>query len=109
MVFGFAGMIDFHRWVAALPDDHPLFRSTSGSAKIGISNVALGVTTVTVTASVSALSPVAGGPAEAMGLTMRGLNSVGMHPDGRRLLFGASDATPKEVWALENFLPKPAR
>jgi Tol biopolymer transport system component len=49
--------------------------------------------------------PASGGAAEQVGLTMRGLTSVQVQPDAHRLFFGANDAGPREIWALENFLP----
>jgi hypothetical protein len=52
--------------------------------------------------------PVAGGPAEEIGLVMRGIKPS-VHPDGRRIVFGANDGGSPEVWALENFLPAPVR
>ena len=51
--------------------------------------------------------PVAGGPSEPTGISMRGINGVQVHPDGRRIFFEANDSGPSEIWELENFLPKP--
>ena len=51
--------------------------------------------------------PVAGGKAEPTGISMRGINGVQVHPDGRRIFFEANDSGPSELWELENFLPKP--
>ena len=52
--------------------------------------------------------PVAGGPAEQMmGLPMPGrIGFPQVHPDGRRIFFSLNEASPSELWALENFLPK---
>lgn len=53
--------------------------------------------------------PASGGQAEQTGLSMPGLNSVQVHPDGKRIFFVSNDTGPTEVWALENFLPKAGR
>jgi Tol biopolymer transport system component len=54
--------------------------------------------------------PAAGGQAEPLGISFRGkIKSPDIHPDGRRIVFGASDNSAGEVWALENFLPEFAR
>ncbi len=51
--------------------------------------------------------PVAGGQPEQLGLSMMArLKSPQVHPDGRRIFFGAAENGPNEVWSLENFLPK---
>ena len=50
--------------------------------------------------------PVAGGPAERVGITIKGrIKSPFLHPDGKRLFFTMVAADDAEVWALENFLP----
>jgi Tol biopolymer transport system component len=48
--------------------------------------------------------PVSGGPVEQMGLSMPGIQSLSVQPDGRRIYFSAN--SPDEVWALENILTK---
>lgn len=54
--------------------------------------------------------PVAGGPAEPLGISFRSqIKSPAIHPGGRRMIFGASDNSDGEVWTLENFLPELAR
>ena len=53
--------------------------------------------------------PLAGGQAENVGLSMDRIRALRMHPDGRRLAFDSVVDPLSEVWALENFLPKPAR
>jgi hypothetical protein len=51
--------------------------------------------------------PVSGGPAEQMGVSMPGtIVFPHIHPDGRRIFFSINGASPSELWALENFLPK---
>ena len=51
-------------------------------------------------------APVAGGPAEKMGITMAArIKSPSIHPDGRRIVFGTMHADSGEIWAMENFLP----
>jgi Tol biopolymer transport system component len=49
--------------------------------------------------------PVAGGPAEQVGLSIPGLSSPQIRPGGRRIFFVSNDSGPRQVWALENFLP----
>lgn len=45
-----------------------------------------------------------GGEPRKLGLNMKGLREIQLHPDGKRLAFTAGE--PKaELWALENFLP----
>jgi Tol biopolymer transport system component len=52
--------------------------------------------------------PVSGGPAEQMGVSMPGLSTPQIHPDGRRIFFASNDAGASEIWTLENFLPNTA-
>ncbi len=48
--------------------------------------------------------PAEGGEPRKLGLTPKALHELGIHPDGRRIAFGAG--CPKgEVWVMENFLP----
>ena len=49
--------------------------------------------------------PVSGGPVEQVGLSMPGIQSLGIQPDGRRIYFSAN--SPDEVWSLANLLTKP--
>ena len=52
--------------------------------------------------------PVDGGKPVRIDLRMKGINAPRLHPDGRQLAFWAVDENAKsEIWALENFLPKP--
>jgi len=39
-----------------------------------------------------------------VGLSMPGIQSLSVQPDGRRIYFSAN--SPDEVWALENLLTK---
>jgi Tol biopolymer transport system component len=48
--------------------------------------------------------PISGGPVEQMGLSMPGIQSLSVQPDGRRMYFSAN--SPDEVWSLANLLPK---
>jgi Tol biopolymer transport system component len=51
--------------------------------------------------------PIAGGPAEQMGISMLArIKSPQIHPDLRRIFFSVNPNSPSEVWALQNFLPK---
>ncbi len=53
--------------------------------------------------------PVGGGEPQKMGISVKGgFRTPRMHPDGRRIAFETIERGPGEVWALENFLPKPA-
>jgi hypothetical protein len=53
--------------------------------------------------------PAAGGAAEPMGISWAGrIKSPQFQADGRRMFFSAIEESPSELWALENFLPKPA-
>ena len=50
--------------------------------------------------------PVTGGAPESTGVSVTGiLNSLGVHPGGRRIVFGVRAGSQDELWALENFLP----
>lgn len=49
--------------------------------------------------------PFEGGRPERLGLTWDGLAGIRIHPDGRRLAFGAGQ-TRSEVWAIDNSVPK---
>ena len=51
--------------------------------------------------------PLNGGTPEQTIVSMPGISSPAVTPDGRRLFFAANDAAPNEVWELENYLPKP--
>ena len=51
----------------------------------------------------------AGGEAENIGISMNRIRALRIHPDGRRIAFDSVVDPRYEVWALENFLPKPAR
>jgi Tol biopolymer transport system component len=50
------------------------------------------------------LVPAEGGEARKLGLAMEGLRDLRVHPDGRRIVFGAGQPRA-EVWVMENFLP----
>lgn len=53
--------------------------------------------------------PVDGGPPEPMGISMPArILSPQLSPDGRKIFFSVWERAPEELWALENFLPKPA-
>ena len=47
-----------------------------------------------------------GGEPEGVGLSMSGLISPQVRPDGSQISFASTKAAAMEVWALENFLPK---
>jgi Tol biopolymer transport system component len=50
---------------------------------------------------------VTGGQPQPLGISLKGeIHNPQVSPDGRRIVFGASDPSPSEVWALENFLKK---
>jgi len=50
--------------------------------------------------------PVEGGDPESLGLIMKKIERLSIHPDGRRIAFTApSSGRGAEVWAMENFLP----
>jgi len=50
--------------------------------------------------------PVEGGAPESLGLTMKTINHLSFHPDGRRIVFtGPDSGHGGEIWAIENFLP----
>ena len=52
--------------------------------------------------------PVAGGQPEKVGISLTGrLQYPQVHPDGRRIVFWSRQQGAIEVWALDNFLPKP--
>ena len=53
--------------------------------------------------------PLAGGPAENIGISIGRIRTLRIHPDGRRITFDSVIDATSELWALENFLPKPAR
>jgi Tol biopolymer transport system component len=53
--------------------------------------------------------PLAGGEAENISISMNRIRHLRVHPDGRRIAFDSIVDARSEVWALENFLPKPAR
>ena len=46
----------------------------------------------------------AAGQPQKVGLAMERLRDLSLHPDGKRLAFGAGQSKP-EVWMMENFLP----
>jgi len=51
--------------------------------------------------------PSHGGVAEPVkGISIEGsIKNPELHPDGRRIFFSAAERSPREVWALEHFLP----
>jgi serine/threonine protein kinase/WD40 repeat protein len=50
---------------------------------------------------------VAGGEPESVGISMEArIKSPRVHPDGKRIAFGAVEQLDNEIWALENFLPR---
>lgn len=48
--------------------------------------------------------PIKGGPAEEMDLSVKGLDHVSFHPDGRKIAF-SSGSLEVDVWVMENCLP----
>lgn len=52
--------------------------------------------------------PAVGGEAEKVGLSMRGMKSLAIRPDGKHIVFSAFEPAKREVWALENSLPTAA-
>jgi Tol biopolymer transport system component len=53
--------------------------------------------------------PVEGGDAENLGLTMKKLPTISIHPDGQQIVLSAytfGAAPSPEVWVMENFLPE---
>jgi len=46
-----------------------------------------------------------GGEPEKLGLEMRRLFLMSVHPDGQHIAFKSSAGRPAEVWVMENFLP----
>ena len=48
--------------------------------------------------------PAKGGEPQRLELTMEGLTSLRLHPDGRQIAFSAGEHKA-EVWVMENFLP----
>ncbi len=51
--------------------------------------------------------PLIGGEPQNIGVSLNRIRHLQMHPDGRRITFDSVIDAPDEVWALENFLPKP--
>ncbi len=49
--------------------------------------------------------PIDGGAPEEMDLSVKGLDHVSFHPDGRQVAF-TSGSLEVEVWVMENFLPE---
>jgi RNA polymerase sigma factor (sigma-70 family) len=50
--------------------------------------------------------PAEGGEPQNLGLKMKKIESLSVHPDGRRIVFtGPGSGRGTEVWAMENFLP----
>lgn len=49
--------------------------------------------------------PVKGGEPQAVGLSTTAISPISMHPDGKRIAFGAGQHKA-EMWMMENFLPK---
>ena len=47
--------------------------------------------------------PAKGGEPQPLGLTMKGLYGLRVHPDGRQIAFAAGEGK-FEVWVMENFL-----
>jgi len=47
-----------------------------------------------------------GGQPQNLGIRMEGIHTLSVHPDGRRIAFSGGSII-REVWALENYLPKP--
>ena len=48
-----------------------------------------------------------GGEPQRVGLAMKELRHLRVHPDGRRITFDASERK-EEIWVMENFLPQPS-
>jgi hypothetical protein len=47
-----------------------------------------------------------GGEAQNLGLAMKKMDHLSVHPDGRRIVFTGPGPRPgNEVWAMENILP----
>ncbi|MDP3001145.1 MAG: tetratricopeptide repeat protein [Bryobacterales bacterium] len=55
--------------------------------------------------------PIAGGEPQRTGLPVEGMGFLSIHPDGRRIAFesGNPSVEARELWVLENILPKPAK
>jgi len=51
--------------------------------------------------------PIDGGEPQPSGLAMRGLYSIPVHPDGRRIAFINSKEPQQEVWVIKNLLSAP--
>jgi Tol biopolymer transport system component len=49
--------------------------------------------------------PVAGGPAESMGLKVEDLRDLDIAPDGTRIAFSIGAVSRPEIWAIKGFLP----
>jgi len=49
--------------------------------------------------------PVAGGPAESMGLKVEDLRDLDIAPDGTRIAFSIGAISRPEIWAIKGFLP----
>ena len=47
--------------------------------------------------------PAEGGPAEEMGLSMRQMHYLSMHPGGQRIAFSVGLPVRQEIWVLEGF------
>jgi Tol biopolymer transport system component len=52
-------------------------------------------------------APALGGKAEKVGISMRGVKSPTVHPDGKRIVFSGVGEFTRKFWVLENFLPAP--
>jgi len=49
---------------------------------------------------------VSGGQAEDAGISMNVLRFLQIYPDAHRIVFESFDPGSRELWVLENFLPK---
>lgn len=47
-----------------------------------------------------------GGKPQSLGLTRPALGNLSLHPDGRHIAFAAGQPVIREIWVMENFLPK---
>ena len=46
-----------------------------------------------------------GGEPQKLGVEMKNILDLSVHPDGQHIAFRASTNRPGEVWVMENFLP----
>jgi hypothetical protein len=51
--------------------------------------------------------PAQGGTPLKLDLSVPKMASFALHPDNRRFAFSVNEGSKSELWAMENFLPKP--